>query len=135
MATIEQYSWGQLPYVLMGTPGTSGDLMYISTGTGMTVKSNADGTGCATTFVGVLENTTGTGEYAAVTFGKIVQLGNYGSDTVEIGDALYIGTAGDNGVGTADTGTAIGICAVRAASTDDYVSMLPIPFFESRAAG
>ena len=135
MATNEQYSWGQFPYVLMGTPGTSGDLMYISTGTGLTVKSAADGTGCATTFIGVLENTTGTGQYAAVTFGKVVQMGNYGSDVVEIGNTLYIGTAGDNGVGTTDFGTAIGICVVRAAATDEYISVLPIPFFESRAAG
>ena len=135
MATIEQYSGGQFPYVLMGTPGTSGDLMYISTGTGMTVKSNAAGTAMAATFIGILENTTGTGEYAAVTFNKVAQLPNWKDDVIEVGDMIYIGTQASNNVGTADTGTAIGVCVVRAAAADDYVSVLPIPFFQARANG
>ena len=135
MATIEQYSWGQLPYVLMGTPGTSGDLIYLSTGTGLTVKSHAAGTAQAAAFAGILENTTGTGQYGAVTYGKVVQLPNFASDVVELGAMVYIGTSAVNDVGTLDTGTAIGVCAKRAAAADAYVSVLPIPFWEARANG
>ena len=124
-----------MPNVLLGTAGTAGDLMYLSTGTALTVKSNAAGTGVVTTFCGILEETTAAGSYGAIGFMPIYQLGNYGSDNVEVGQMVYVATSGDNGVGTLDTGTAIGMCAKRASSSDSNISVKLIPFWESRAAG
>lgn len=136
MTTLEQYSGDEFPYVLVGSgSGSAGDLMFSSTGTFFTVKSQAAGTGCANTFCGVLEATTPAGSYASVGFGKVYQLPNQQSDKIEAGALVYIATSETNGVGTLDTGTAIGICVKQAAATDDYVSVKPIPFFESRAAG
>jgi hypothetical protein len=52
-----------------------------------------------------------------------------------MGALVYIATSNTNGIGTLDTGTAIGLCVKSAAAADDYVSVKPIPFWESRAAG
>ena len=135
MATREQYSGDQLPYVLLGTAGTAGDLMYLSTGTALTVKSHAAGTGQAATFCGVLESNAAAGGYAPIGFGGIYQLANFKDDVIEVGNTIYIATENSNAVGTLDTGTAIGICAKRCAAADNDVSVKLIPFWESRAAG
>lgn len=136
MATIERYSGDQFPHVLMGTGGTAGDLIYLSTGTGLTVKSNAAGTGVVTTFAGVLENTTTAGSYGAVSFASAFQLPKYPTSTaVEVGQLVYVATQNTNEIGTLDTGTAIGVCVNRSAAADSYITMKPIPFFDARANG
>ncbi len=135
MPTIEQYSGDQIPYVLLGTAGTAGDLMYLSTGTAMTVKSHAAGTGQAAAFCGILESTTAAGAYGAIGFGAVYQLPNFKDDKIEVGNTIYIATENSNGVGPLDTGTAIGMCVKPCAAADDNVSVKLIPFWESRAAG
>jgi predicted RecA/RadA family phage recombinase len=135
MTTIEQYSGDEFPYVLVGSgSGSAGDLMFSSAGTFFAVKTQAAGTGCANTFSGVLEANTPAGSYASVGFMKVYQLPNAQSDKVLAGQLVYIATSESNGVGTLDTGTAIGVCVKSAAATDSYISVKPIPWFESRAA-
>jgi predicted RecA/RadA family phage recombinase len=135
MATREQYSGDQLPYVLLGTGGTAGDMMYMSTGTALTVKSHASGTGLAPTFCGILESNTAAGAYGAIGFGAVYQLPNFKDDVIECGALVYIATSGVNGVGTLDTGTAIGLAVKRCAAADNDVSVKLIPFWEARDNG
>ena len=135
MSVIEQYSGNILPHVLMGTAGTAGDLIYHSTGSGMTYKSAATGTGVSDQFLGVLIETTAAGSYGAVLCAGVVQLQKHAaSQKIEMTDILY-GTKSSNLVGTVAGGTAIGVCVKQSATTDTYVSTLLIPFWISGATG
>lgn len=133
MATSQAYQGGQLPYVLVGTNATAGDLMYLSTGTALSVKTHANGTGAANAFCGILEANTAAGAYGAINYSGVFKLGNLDTSKCEVGDLLYIGTA-SNSVGTEDHGTAIAMCVRQSASTEDITAIL-IPFWEARANG
>lgn len=122
--------------VLMGTNGTSGDLMYESTGSGMTLKSNADsGTDNTSAFLGILIDTTSAGSYADILCGGVVQLGKLATtNKIELGDVIYAdGAASDNLVGTLKGGTAVGVCMKQSATTDANVSVKLIPFTAARS--
>ena len=138
MASIEQYSGSVIPHLLMGTAGTSGDLIYVSTGSGMTHKSNTDsGTDNTEAFLGVLINSTLAGSYGAVACRSVVQLEKLAStNKVECGDIVYAdGAASDNKVGTVAGGTAIGVCYKQSPTTATYVSVRLIPSFEMGVSG
>ncbi len=135
MTTIEQYSGKQYPYVLMGTYGTAGDLVYHSTGSGMTYKSASTGTGVSGAFLGVLADSCATGDYAAVISDGVVQLAKHtAANKIELGDQIY-GTKSSNKVGTVAGGTALGVCFKQSATTDTYVSVMLIPYYISGVGG
>ncbi len=135
MATIEQYGGRQFPYVLMGTYGTSGDLVYHSTGSGMTYKSASTGTGVSDQFLGILADSCATGDYSAVICDAVVQLEKHAAaNKIEVGNVIY-GTKSSNKVGTVAGGTAIGVCFKQSATTDTYVSVKLLPYFVSAATG
>ena len=134
MASIEQYSGDILPHVMLSTAGTAGDLMIKSTGSAATYKSG-DGTANSKSFIGVLVNNTAAGSYGAVKCNGVVQLQKHAAtQVIEIGDRIA-GTKSSNLVGTILKGTAIGICAVQSGSTDTYVSVRLLPFFEAGVNG
>lgn len=123
MASIEQYSGKVIPRVLMGTSGTAGDLMYVSTGSGLTYKSAATGTGVSNAFVGVLIDSAVKGSYGAVAADPVVQLEKHAAaNKIEMNDLIY-GTKSSNKVGTVAGGTALGVCVKQSATTDTYVSV------------
>jgi len=135
MATSEQYSGNQYPYVMMGTNGTSGDLVYASTGSGMTYKSASTGTGVSNAFIGILADSCSTGDYAAVTSECVAQLAKHtAANKIEVGDVIY-GTKSSNKVGTVAGGTALGVCFKQSSTTDTYVSVRLIPYYVSGATG
>lgn len=135
MASIEQYSGNVIPHLLMGTAGTAGDLIYVSTGSGMTWKSSSAGTGVANAFIGVLINNTAAGSYGAVLCNGVTQLQKHAStDVIEVGD-MIAGTKSANTVGTLLKGTNIGVCVKRSSSDDTYVSVKLIPFFDQGDRG
>ena len=126
MTTKFQYSGDQFPYVLMGTPGTAGDPVYLSTGSGLTFKSQAGGTGNSTAFIGILAENTAAGSYGAVTCAGIFQLPKTStSNKIEIGDLVHIGSASttESLVGTEAIGTHVGYCAVQSSTSDAFVSV------------
>lgn len=135
MATIEQYDGGLFPYVLMGTGGTAGDIIYLSTGSGLTYKSASTGTGVSGAVIGILVDNTAKGSYGAVNCEGIAQLQKHAAtQVIEVGDRIA-GTKSSNKVGTVLKGTAWGICAKQSASTDTYVSVKLLPFYITGAGG
>ena len=136
MTTISK-GWSNKPisYVLMGTNGTAGDILYISSGSAMTYKSLATGTDASSAFIGVLEETTATGSYAAVQSGGVVQLEKHAvTNKIEINNSIY-GTKSSNKVGTVAGGTAIGVCVKQSATTDTYVDVELLPCWITGAGG
>ncbi len=132
MAVIEQYSGDILPQVLFGTAGTAGDMVYISTGSGLTHKSASTGTGVTLAFAGVLIDNVAAGSYGAVLINGVVQMPKHATaNKIEVGDRLY-GTKSSNKVGTVVGGTALGVCVKQSATTDPNVSVKVIPFWEMR---
>ncbi len=140
MATTEAYSGQRIEHLMMGTNGTAGDVIYLSTGSGMTYKSStATGTDATATaaFIGILEDSCSTGDYVSVLCEGVVQLDKTTTaDVIEASDRVYLrNDAVAQTVGTLAGGTAIGIAAKRSGSTDTYVSTLLIPFYVSGAPG
>lgn len=134
MTTKFQYSGDQFPYVLMGTYGTAGDPVYVSTGSGLTFKSQAGGTGNSTSFIGLLAENCATGDYVAVECAGVFQMPKTASaNKIEIGDLIHIGTASstESLVGTEAIGTHIGYCAVQSSTDSANVSVFikPTLFF------
>lgn len=132
MAVQSQYDDGVFPLVMMGTNGTAGDPIYISTGSGLTVKSAAGGTNLCGSFIGLLVENTAKGSYGAVAYKGIFQMPKSATaNVIELGDLIHIGTRSTtaNLVGTVVVGTHIGICAKRSGSTDANVSVALIPAF------
>ena len=135
MASIEQYSGNVIPHVLMGTSGTAGDLMYVSTGSGMTYKSHTTGTAISNAFIGVLIDSTVKGSYGAVLCSGVVQLEKHAAaNKIEMND-MIAGTTASNKVGTILKGTNIGVCVKQSATTDTYVSVKLIPCFDMGVGG
>ena len=135
LSVIEQYTGNVYPLVLMGTDGTAGDLMYYSTGSGMTYKSASTGTGVALAFMGVLIDSTAKGSYGAVLAEGVVQLAKHtATNKIEVGDTLY-GTKSSNKVGTLAKGTALGVCVKQSGTADTYVSVKLLPYYISGAGG
>ncbi len=135
MSVLEQYVGKQAPYVMMGTSGTSGDLLYLSTGSALTCKSSANYASDNTNaFIGVLVDSTVKGTYGAVLSKGVVQLEKLVStNKIELGNIVYAdGAAKDNKVGTVAAGTAIGVCIKQSATSDTRVSVKLIPFYEMR---
>ena len=121
MATIESYDKEVIPQIMMGTGGTSGDLAYLSTGSGMAYKSASTGTGVALSFVGILIDSADKGSSAAIlSDGCVNLLKHAGTQKIEVGNKIY-GTKSSNRVGTLAKGTTLGICFKQSATTDDYV--------------
>lgn len=138
MATIEAYKGDRIPYVMLGTSGTSGDLCYISTGSIKTLKSNANsGTENTSAFAGLLIESTVKGSYGAVLCEGVANLTKLAStNKIEVGDIIYAdGAASDNKVGTVVGGTAIGICAKQSSTTDTTVAAKLLPFYITGAGG
>lgn len=134
MASIEQYS-GKLIEAMMGTNGTAGDLVYLSTGSLLTYKSASTGTSVSNAFAGVLVDTAVKGSMAVALCEGVVQLEKHtSSNGIEAGDRVY-GTKSSNKVGTLAGGTCLGIAAKQSATTDTYVSVRIQPFFVSGAGG
>ena len=132
MSIIEQYSGDVLPSVMMGTDGTSGDLMYKSTGSAMTYKSASTGTGVSLSFMGILIDSAVTGSYGAILTNGVVQLEKHAAaNPIEVGDTIF-GTKSSNKVGTVAGGTALGVCAKQSATTDKYVSVMLRPFWDMK---
>ena len=135
MASIEQYSGKVIPHLLMGTSGTSGDLMYVSTGSGMTYKSSSTGTAVASAFLGILIDSAAKGSYGAVLCDGVVQLEKHSAtQVIEVGN-LIAGTKSSNKVGTLLKGTNLGVCVKQSPSTATYVSIKLIPFFQMGVSG
>jgi predicted RecA/RadA family phage recombinase len=135
MSTFEQYSGAQFPLILMGTNGTSGDIIYHSTGSGLTYKSASTGTGVSNKVIGVLVNTTAKGSYGAVAADVVVQMEKHAAaNKIEVGDVIY-GTKSSNKVGTVAGGTAFGVCVKQSATTDTYVSVRLLPYYVTGAGG
>jgi predicted RecA/RadA family phage recombinase len=134
VASIEQYS-GKLIEAMMGTNGTAGDLVYLSTGSFLTNKSASTGTSITTTFTGVLVDTAAKGSMAVALCDGVVQLEKHTStNKIEAGNAIY-GTKSSNKVGTLAGGTAIGFAVKQSATDDTYVSVRIQPFWVSGAGG
>lgn len=127
MAVIETYEGNIYPRVMMGTAGSAGDLTYLSTGSALTLKSNADaGTDNTSAFLGVLIDHTVAGSYGAMMVEGVVQLQKIlTANKIEAGDVIYAnGAASNNLVGTVAGGTSIGVCVRQSPSTSAYVSVL-----------
>ena len=138
MSVIDRYTETIYPHVMMGTSGTGGDLVYVSTGSALTLKSNANsGTENTSAFLGVLIDSTVKGSYGAVISEGVVSLEKLlTANVIEIADRVYAdGAAADNKVGTVAGGTCIGICAVRSGSTDPRVSVKLLSFSSTGAGG
>lgn len=138
MATIEAYQGDRIPYVMMGTSGTSGDLMYINTGSVLTLKSNANaGTENTSDFAGILIDSTVKGSYGAVLCERVVNLTKLlSTNKIEVGDIIYAdGAAADNKVGTVAGGTAIGVCVKQSSTADATVATKLLPFYMTGAGG
>lgn len=134
MAMIDSYD-KPFQYCLSGTNGTSGDLMYLSTGSVLTYKSHATGTGITNAFLGVLVNDVKTGSYCAIESEKVVKLQKHAAtQKIEMGNIIY-GTTASNLVGTLAGGTSLGICAKQSSSADTYVSVKLTPFYNLGAGG
>ena len=135
MASIERQSGRQISHIMMGTGGTSGDLMYRSTGSGLTYKSASTGTAVAKDFIGVLVDSAAAGSFGAVSCNGVFDLEKHAAtQVIEVGDLIY-GTKSSNKVGTVAKGTALGVCIDQSGSTDTYVSVRIIPFFEMGVSG
>ena len=137
MASIEQYSGLVLPSVLMTEAGTAGDLIYVSTGSGARMASSTTGSDNSSAFIGVLINDVAAGSTAAVACNGVVQLQKLVStNKIEFGDIVFAdGAEATNYVGTVAGGTAIGICFEQSATTETYVSVRLLPFFEAGVTG
>lgn len=138
MSVIDQYSDTIYPSVMMGTNGSAGDLVYKSTGSGLTLKTNANaGTENTSAFLGVLIDHTVAGSYGAVISEGVVSLAKLlTANKIEVGDKVYAdGAASDNKVGTVAGGTAIGVCFAQSGTTDARVSVKLLPYSVTGAGG
>lgn len=137
MSTKEEYSGDQFVSVMMGTNGTAGDMVYLSTGSLKTLKSNSNaGSENTTAFLGVLVNTTTKGSLASVNVKQASLDKVTTTHTIEPGDILYAnGAAATNEVGTAAGGTAVGVCCKHSSSVAPRVSAILLPFYITGASG
>lgn len=137
MASTEQYTGRQFPYVMLSSAGTAGDLMYLDTGSAAPLKSATTGTDNTSAFLGVLVGDTVAGSYGGIITEGVIDLEKLAStNKIEAGNIIYAdGAAADNLVGTVAGGTAIGICVKQSASTDTYVRTKILPFYVTGAGG
>jgi predicted RecA/RadA family phage recombinase len=134
MSVIEQYSGNQFPQMLAGTIGSAGDIVYVSTGSLLTHKTAANGTGVTNKFLGIAVNDFVAGSYVAVVSEGVVELTKHVStNKIEVGDRIY-GTKSSNKVGTLAGGTCLGICVKQSSTSDTYVSVKLLPFYYSPGA-
>jgi hypothetical protein len=137
VSTIEEYSGNQFVSVMMGTAGTAGDMVYMTTGSLKTLKSNSNsGTENTSTFVGVLVDSTIAGSLAAVNVKQASLDKITTSHEIEPGDVIYAnGAASNNKVGTVVGGTAVGVCCKYSGTTAPRVSAILLPYYITGAVG
>lgn len=129
MASVNKFPALHFPNTLMGSTGTSGDLIILENGSGVPLKFS--GTASTSGFLGVLETTVPQGTLGAVRCSGISRMRKHQPiNKIQCGAMIYA-TQNANTVGSQIGGTSIGVAAETSTEYDNFVSVLIIPYFQT----